>query len=159
MFWVLNHKTGHWFQLKNFQLRLNHRLLGTLSQVRKDVPSFDYSTITRSICNRDQSHTEKMKFGVNAQRVLQISLGVFQIIICLQVPLVGLCFCNAYKYVNISIVKFVMFSEFWKENVSKSLENQWWNPLIHILDALVSYLVFITLTWMKLVSQINHSIN
>jgi hypothetical protein len=53
-----------------------------------------------------------MKFGVNAQRVLQISLGVFQIIICLQVPLVGLCFCNAYKSVNISIVKFVMFSEF-----------------------------------------------
>jgi hypothetical protein len=83
-----------------------------MSQVRKDVPSFDYSTITRSICNRDQSHTEKMKFGVNAQRALQISSGVFQIIICLQVPLVGLRFCNAYKSVNILIVKFVMFSEF-----------------------------------------------
>jgi hypothetical protein len=50
---ILNHKTGHWFQLKFFQLRLNHRLLGTLSQVRKDIPSFDYSTITRSICNRE----------------------------------------------------------------------------------------------------------
>jgi hypothetical protein len=98
MFCVLNRKTGHWFQLKRFQLRLNHRLLGTLSQVSwKDVPSFDYSAITRSICNRDRFHTVKMKFRVNAQRIVQISLGVFQIIICLQVPLVGLCFCNAYK--------------------------------------------------------------